>query len=105
MKNNKSLEGTLAKGLGKSGIAFALAALSQTTLAATALESGTPVTGINGTAGSSSFYTLDVESGATDLNFNTTGGSGDADLYVGFGSDPTTRSEERGVRKGVVERE
>lgn len=90
MKNNKRLEGTLAKGLRKSGIAFALAALSQTTLAATALESGTPVTGINGSAGSSSFYTLDVESGATDLNFNTTGGSGDADLYVRFGSEPTT---------------
>ncbi|TDD60315.1 hypothetical protein E1263_11540 [Kribbella antibiotica] len=37
-------------------------------------------------------YTLAVPAGATNLKFVTSGGSGDADLYVKFGSAPTTSS-------------
>ncbi len=36
------------------------------------------------------FFTLQVPVGATNLRFQTSGGSGDADLYVRFGSVPTT---------------
>lgn len=53
------------------------------------LTNGVAETGISGTAKEQLFYTLEVPVGATDLNFITTGSSGDADLYVKFGSKPT----------------
>jgi pseudolysin/vibriolysin len=60
----------------------------------TALSNGVPVTGIAGAAGSDKLYTLDVAANATGLKFVTSGGSGDADLYVKFGSAPTTTSND-----------
>ncbi|GAA5133259.1 M4 family metallopeptidase [Thalassotalea piscium] len=56
------------------------------------LENGVAVTGISAAAKVETFFTLDVPAGATNLVFNTTGGSGDADLFVKFGSAPTTGS-------------
>ena len=56
----------------------------------TALSNGVAITGIAGAAGSDQLYTLDVPAGATNLKFVTSGGTGDADLYVKFGSAPTT---------------
>ncbi|WP_242112832.1 M4 family metallopeptidase [Luteimonas aquatica] len=56
------------------------------------LSNGVAVTGIGGATGSSKVYTLSVPAGATNLKFVTSGGSGDADLYVKFGSAPTTGS-------------
>ena len=55
----------------------------------TPLTNGVPVTGISGTTGADRFFTLAVPAGATNLRFVTSGGSGDADLYVRFGSQPT----------------
>ena len=49
-------------------------------------------TAISGAAGSSQVWTLAVPAGATGLKFTTTGGTGDADMYVKFGSAPTTTS-------------
>ncbi len=57
-----------------------------------ALQNGVPKTGLSGNSGSNVFYTMQVPQGATNLVFNITGGSGDADLYVRFGSKPTTNS-------------
>jgi serine protease len=37
-------------------------------------------------------FTMEVPAGATELNFEMAGGTGDADLYVKFGSAPTTSS-------------
>lgn len=37
-------------------------------------------------------FTMEVPAGATELNFDMTGGTGDADLYVKFGSAPTNSS-------------
>ena len=54
------------------------------------LEKGVPVTGLAGQQGSEVFFTFEVESGATDLSFQMSGGSGDADLYVRRGAPPTT---------------
>jgi serine protease len=54
------------------------------------LQKGVPVTGLAGQQGSEVFFTFEVESGATDLSFQMSGGSGDADLYVRRGSAPTT---------------
>ena len=56
------------------------------------LTNGTPVTGLSGSAGTELRYTLVVPAGASGLKFVTASGSGDADLYVKFGSAPTTAS-------------
>ena len=53
------------------------------------LTKGVAVTGLAATAGSSLYYTLSVPAGSTNLTFNMSGGTGDADLYVQFGSQPT----------------
>ena len=54
------------------------------------LTNGVAVTGINQpTAGQSVSYTLAVPAGSTGLKFVTSGGTGDMDLYVKFGSAPT----------------
>lgn len=56
------------------------------------LTNGVAKTGLSGSQGSEAFYTLVVPAGATDLSFSISGGSGDADMYVRFGSAPTTSS-------------
>ncbi|HEU4662928.1 MAG TPA: PKD domain-containing protein [Dokdonella sp.] len=57
---------------------------------ATVLQNGVPVTGLSAATGVDKLFTLAVPAGATNLRFVTSGGSGDADLYVKFGSAPTT---------------
>ena len=52
-----------------------------------ALEKGVPFTGISGASGDQYFFTLDVPAGATDITFTMSGGTGDADMYVKFGSE------------------
>jgi len=54
------------------------------------LDNGVPKTGLSGASGSETFYTMAVPASATSLEFQISGGSGDADLYVRFGSQPTT---------------
>jgi hypothetical protein len=58
----------------------------------TPLSNGVPVSGISGSTGNQKFYSLAVPSGATSVTFTTSGGSGDVDLYVRLGSQPTTSS-------------
>ncbi len=48
-----------------------------------------PVTGLGASTGNSLNYTMVVPAGATNLTFTMSGGTGDADLYVKFGSAPT----------------
>ncbi|GAB2898501.1 M4 family metallopeptidase [Microbulbifer echini] len=55
-----------------------------------ALDNGVPVSGLSGGSGDELLYTLDVTADATDLKFEMSGGTGDADLYVRFGSAPTS---------------
>ncbi|MBN8465393.1 PPC domain-containing protein [Corallococcus exiguus] len=58
-----------------------------------ALTPNVTVTGISANAGEySCTYTLYVASANSNLTFNTSGGSGDVDLYVKYGSEPTTGS-------------
>ena len=54
------------------------------------LTNGVPKTGLSGATGSDQFFSLAVPAGATGLKFVTSGGTGDADLYVKFGSNPST---------------
>lgn len=58
-------------------------------VATTALGNNVPVTGISGAAGSNQFWKLTVPAGRTSLTFHTSGGTGDADLYVRKSSRPT----------------
>ena len=60
----------------------------------TVLSNGVAKTGIAGAAGSDQFFSLVVPAGATGLKFVTSGGTGDADLYVKFGSNPTTTTND-----------
>ncbi|NVK22475.1 MAG: S8 family serine peptidase [Kangiellaceae bacterium] len=53
------------------------------------LSKGVAKTNLSGTTGSETRYTFDVPAGATNVTFTMSGGSGDADLYVKFGSEPT----------------
>jgi vibriolysin len=57
---------------------------------ATELDNGVPETGLSGARGSVLEFFIDVPDNATGLQFQISGGSGDADLYVRFGSAPTT---------------
>ncbi|KGJ94851.1 S8 family serine peptidase [Colwellia psychrerythraea] len=45
-------------------------------------------------------FTMEVPAGATELNFDMAGGTGDADLYVKFGSAPTSSSYDCRPYKG-----
>jgi len=55
------------------------------------LTNGVAATGIAvATVGGTVTYTLAVPAGATGLSFAMSGGTGDADMYVRFGSAPTT---------------
>lgn len=56
------------------------------------LTKGVAVTGLSASTGNSLNYTLVVPSGASNLTFTMSGGTGDADLYVQFGSAPTDSS-------------
>ena len=56
------------------------------------LTKGVAVTGLAATAGNSLNYTLAVPAGSTNLTFTLSGGTGDADMYVQFGTAPTDTS-------------
>lgn len=56
------------------------------------LGNGVPRTGISGATGSKQYWTMNVPANAANLKFVTSGGTGDADLYARFGSQPTTTS-------------
>ena len=54
------------------------------------LQNGVAVPGLSGATGSQRFWTMIVPAGASNLTFQTSGGTGDADLYMRFDTAPTT---------------
>lgn len=56
------------------------------------LENGVAENNLSASSGNDISYTMQVPAGATDISFKTSGGTGDADLYVKFGSAPTDSS-------------
>ncbi len=75
---------------GATDVASANVTVTQTPTTGNELVNGTAKTDIAESSGSEVFYTFEVPAGATDLSFAMSGGTGDADLYVRFGSAPTT---------------
>ncbi len=92
---------TITASVTDSGSLVGSASISITiTAGVTPLTNGVPVTGLSGAAASSKMYSLAVPAGATNLSFTTSGGTGDADLYVKFGSQPTTTGARLRLRVG-----
>ena len=89
-KNNKDSEHHMKKQTLHTAI-WLSAALPMATMA-TELTNGTSQPGLSDTAGNEQHFTLQVEANANDLTIVTSGGTGDVDLYVKFGSQPTTSS-------------
>jgi len=56
------------------------------------LQNGVAVTGLSAATGGQLSFTMVVPAGATGLSFAMSGGTGDADMYVKFGSAPTLSS-------------
>lgn len=67
-----------------------LGAPSSIKTAPAAITNGVPVGNLSGSRSSQRFDSITVPSGATNLQISISGGSGDADLYVRYGSRPTT---------------
>ncbi|MBV1777266.1 M4 family metallopeptidase [Burkholderiaceae bacterium DAT-1] len=61
----------------------------------TVLTSGVTKTGLSGAKSSSTLYTIVVPAGKTSLTVKTSGGTGDADLYVKSGAAPTTTTYDK----------
>ncbi|AWV08064.1 hypothetical protein C9I47_2386 [Lysobacter maris] len=93
----RALPGTCTGGCG-AGIVDAKAAVDAAAGGTTPpptgneLEKGVPATGLSASQGNDVTYTMVVPSGASNLSFTMSGGTGDADLYVKFGSAPTDSS-------------
>jgi hypothetical protein len=56
----------------------------------TEVENGVAVTNLSGSSSTELRYTIAVPAGASNLQIQMSGGSGDADLYARFGAAPTT---------------
>ncbi|CCQ11895.1 Bacterial leucyl aminopeptidase [Pseudoalteromonas luteoviolacea B = ATCC 29581] len=56
------------------------------------LQNGVTKTGLAGNAKAQLFFSLEVPSNASNLRFSTSGGTGDADLYVRYGQKPTLQT-------------
>lgn len=54
-----------------------------------ALTDGVAATGLSAATDAWTHYYIDVPAGQTSLNIDLSGGTGDADMYVKFGSQPT----------------
>jgi serine protease len=95
LKNTASSFPAACSGCG-SGIADAAAAIAALVGGGNAddsvLENGVAKTDLNESQGAEIRFTLEVPAGASNLVFRINGGSGDADLYVRFGTAPTIRT-------------
>jgi PKD repeat protein len=56
------------------------------------LQNGVPATNQSATTGNAIQWVMNVPAGATNLKFVTSGGTGDMDMYVKFGTAPTDTS-------------
>lgn len=78
----------------------ALAIKPPPTTTSNQLQNGVPISGLYGATGSQQLWTITVPSGASNLTIQTSGGTGDADPYLRFGSAPTTTTYDCGPVTG-----
>lgn len=74
---------TVSVGPSATGMNFSIAC------GATTLANGQTITSLGGSAGAWRYYKIAVPSGQSQLKVTTSGGTGDADLYVRRGTNPT----------------
>ncbi len=68
------------------------------------LTNGVAVTNLSDSSGGKKYYTLQVPAGQASLKFDTTGGTGDVDMYVKFGAAPDSATYDcRPYKGGNVE--
>lgn len=95
---NMDSSGSKALKFAQMGLAYAIELSSDTSSTppppptGNELTNGVPATGLQASTGAEVNYTMDVPSGATNISFTMSGGTGDADLYTKFGSAPTDSS-------------
>ncbi|MCJ8267831.1 MAG: M20/M25/M40 family metallo-hydrolase, partial [Psychrosphaera sp.] len=91
---NMDTSGAHALNFAKLGLAYVIELANEGTVVVepNVLENGVPATGLAASQGADVLYTLDVPAGSTNIAFNMSGGTGDADMYVKFGSAPTDSS-------------
>ncbi len=75
---------------GNVGTSSTVAFSVSNTTGSNVLQNGVGITIDDATAGHQQNWTMAVPAGATNLVFSMSGGTGDADMYVKFGSAPTT---------------
>ncbi|WP_395820326.1 M4 family metallopeptidase [Archangium minus] len=66
----------------------------------TALTNDVAVSGLSGSSGNKKYYSLEVPAGQSSLVFDISGGTGDADLYVRYGSVPSSSTYDCRPYKG-----
>jgi hypothetical protein len=79
---------TVTDNAGATGTATTTVTVKDISGSPNVLQNNAPVTGISADAGTDRTYTINVPAGASNLRFQTSGGSGDVDLYVRFGTPP-----------------
>lgn len=72
--------------IGQATISVTITGTSTTT----PLTNGVGVAAADSTTGNFKYYSITVPSGQTTLTVTTSGGTGDVDMYVNFGTSPTT---------------
>ncbi|QDQ29308.1 hemagglutinin [Chitinimonas arctica] len=87
----------VARGYTKADVTSAFSAVGvhcedQPPLPTNELKKGVPVTGLAAAKNAKLNYTMAVPAGARNLTFTMSGGTGDADIYIKFGSAPTLTS-------------
>ena len=68
------------------------------------LQNGVPVNGLSAPLGNEKYYKIEVPSGQDTLQFTTSGGTGNVDVYIKRGAKPTTASwDHRLIQPGNAE--
>ena len=81
-----TVTGTAASGAHSTSVALTITSQSG---GPTPLTNGVAVTNLSGATNAQQSFVLNVPAGQTTLTFQLSGGTGDADMYVKFGSQPT----------------
>jgi serine protease len=75
-----------------SGVSLIASYASGGTSPAKVLQNGVAVNDLSGANGSQQYFEIELPTAASNLDINISGGSGDADLYVRHGTQPTSSS-------------